>query len=181
MVDLVSVTTGSTEDTHSFYWVVGGWVGKAVLWSQPIWVRHGGLHSESAPCPISHFLDDLPCAFLLSHATLLLCRPSPCPQHAPCHLCARGNSRLYPLPCGRRATSHHGQVEQGWPPPAGREGARGMHAESVRHPPDTEMLPMGAWFPARTSYSPAKVLESKEMLPTGVCSLAWPLLFSWGT
>lgn len=47
------------------------------------------------------------------------CRPSPRPQHAPCDLCACGNSWLHPLPCGRRATGHRGQVEQGRPPPAG--------------------------------------------------------------
>lgn len=70
------------------------------------------------PCQDFSLLD-FPHAFLLSHPTRTLCRPSPCPQHAPCHLRARGNSRLYPMPCGCRAAGHRGQVEQGWPPPAG--------------------------------------------------------------
>lgn len=70
----------------------------------------GGVCGILVRCPEFSLLD-FPHAFLLSHPTQPLCRPSPCPQHAPRHLRARGNSRLYPMPCGCRATGHRGQVE----------------------------------------------------------------------
>lgn len=52
------------------------------------------------------------------------CYPRSCPrgEHAPHHLHSHWDPRLHPLPRGGRAPSHTGQVEQGWPAPAHREG-----------------------------------------------------------
>lgn len=124
------------------------------------------------PCLDSSLLD-FPCVFLLSYPMLPLCRPSPCPQHAPHNLRARGNSWLYPLPCGRRAAGHCGQVEQGWPPPAGREGARESHAgPNKTYSPDTKILSLGSGSPPGPLHSPPKTLGKQRVVSHGVCGLA---------
>lgn len=61
-----------------------------------------------------------------SFPTLTCCccypRSCPCGEHAPHHLHSHRDPRLHPLPRGGRAPGHAGQVEQGWPTPAHREG-----------------------------------------------------------